>query len=196
MENNLENVQESNMVDSNLETTQTEVATETKEEKLYTKDEMQDLLDKSFNKRFAQMKTKFEEEKQEAERLAKMSEAEKAKHEFEKEKADLDERIRKFEVEKLGLEVAKELSNRSLPSEFSKYLVGTTAEESINNIKEFEDLFQKAVERKTGEDLKGSTPSIANSANPSVTKEQFKKMSIFQKADFAKEYPELYKQFK
>ena len=194
MENNLENVQESKIVDSNLETTQneTEVATETKEE-IIEKSFTQEDIDRIINRTIAKERKKADEDKQEAEKLAKMSAEEKAKHEFEKQKLEFEEKLKSFEKKELELQITKELSSKNLPTEFSKYLLGNDAESSLENIKEFEVLFNNALDKHTHEKLKGSTPKIGQVVQGGgITKEQFKKMNIAERNNLAQSNIELY----
>lgn len=151
---------ESSAVDSTKETTKTDVATETenKDQKTFTQEE----LDKIIEKRLARALKKAEDEKQEAEKLAKMSAEEKAKFEFDKEKAKFEEERKQYQREKMELEVIKQLSSKGLPTEFSSYLIAESAEDALNNIKKFETEWQKAIEKAVNEKLKGSTPKAGS----------------------------------
>ncbi|CAM2828530.1 DUF4355 domain-containing protein [Hathewaya histolytica] len=153
MENIDNNTNESSAVDSK-ETTKTDVATdktETTKEKIFTQEE----LEKIISKRLERERKKADEEKVEAERLAKMSAEERAKAEFEKEKQKFEEERKSFLKQQLELQVIKELTNKNLPTDFSKYLIGENAETCMENIKTFEEYFSSAVEKQVQERLKG-----------------------------------------
>lgn len=166
-------------------------AAETKEnvEKTFTQED----IDRIISRTIARERKKAEEEKTEAEKLAKMSAEEKAKHEFEKEKAKFEEERQAYLKEKLELQVTKELASKNLPTEFSKYLVAGDADKSLENIKEFESLFNNALEKHINEKLKGKTPAIGGQNTATgPTKEQFKKMSLAEQSNLFNTNRELY----
>ena len=126
-------------------------------EKTFTQQEVDNLIQKRLDRALK----KAQEEKEEAEKLAKMSEAERQKALFEKEKAEFEEERKKYQREKLELEVTKQLSSKNLPVEFGTYLLGENAEDSFNRIKQFEVKWQQALEKAINERLKGNTPKVA-----------------------------------
>ena len=117
-------------------------------------------LDNLINKRLERASKKAEIEKEEAKRLAKMSEAERQQAEFENEKASFAEERKQYQKEKLELQVVKELGTKGLPTEFSKYLIGEDAEICMSNIKEFDTKWQQAIAKAVNEKLKGKTPNV------------------------------------
>jgi len=164
---------------------------EIKEEvKTFTQDEM----DKIIEKRLARASKKADEEKVEAEKLAKMSETERATAEFEKEKASFAEERKQYQKEKLELQVVKELSTKNLPTDFSKYLISEDAEGCMSNIKEFEVHWQQAIEKAVDAKLRGTTPKTGGGAVTGVTKEVFAGMSYKEKSSMYTENPTLYKE--
>lgn len=175
MEDNTNVNTESKAVDSTIETTNNEVATETKEEvKTFTQEEM----DKIIAKRLAKEKQKAEAEKQEAERLAKLSAEERQKAEFEIEKAKFEEERKTYLREKLELQVVKELTAKNLPAEFSSYLIKEDAESCFEEIKTFEKAWKSALDKAVTERLKGKTPTTSTPKTQGLTKDEFKKLSI------------------
>ena len=126
-------------------------------EKTFTQEEVDSLIQKRLDRALK----KAQEEKEEAEKLAKMSEAERQKALFEKEKAEFEEERKKYQREKLELEVTKQLNSKGLPIEFGSYLLGENAEDSFNRIKNFEVKWQQALEKAINERLKGNTPKVA-----------------------------------
>lgn len=172
---NINNKDESSAVDSK-ETTKTDVVTdkiEDNKEKTFTQEE----LEKIISKRLDRERKKADEEKAEAERLAKMSAEERAKAEFEKEKQKFEEERKSFQKQQLELQVIKELTNKNLPTDFSKYLIGEDAETCMENIKTFETEFSNAVEKQVQERLKGGyTPPKTETKTYSM--EDLKSMSV------------------
>jgi len=182
----IDNKDESSAVDSTKEdTTKTDVATE----KTFTQEE----LDKIIEKRLARALKKANEEKQEAEKLAKMSAEERAKAEFEKEKQKFEDERKQYQREKMELEVIKQMSSKGLPTEFATYLIADDAETALNNIKTFEAEWQKAIEKAVNEKLKGSTPKTGNTANITITKDEFNSLGYSERMKIYNEQPELYK---
>ncbi|HDI3121680.1 DUF4355 domain-containing protein [Clostridium botulinum] len=186
---------ESNAVDSTSETKNTDIVTE--DAKIEEKISMtQEEFDKIIQKRLDRAMKKAEVEKQEAEKLAKMSEKEKAKHEFEKEKAKFKEERRQYLLDKMELELVKQLNSKNLPVQFSKYLLNEDAKTCLENINEFEKVWQNAIQNAVNEKLKGTTPKVSSGDKiTTVTKEQFINMDYFEQQKFAVENPETYKQF-
>jgi len=115
-------------------------------------------LDNLINKRLERASKKAEIAKEEAEKLAKLSEADRQQALFEIDKANFAEERKLYQREKLELQVVKELSTKSLPTEFSKYLIGEDAETCMTNIKEFETKWQQAMATAIDLKIRGKTP--------------------------------------
>lgn len=171
---------ESSAVDSKTqETTKTDVATDKKgnnetKEKTFTQED----IDKIITKRLERERQKLELEKQEAEKLAKMSEAERQQALFDKEKAKFEEERKQYQREKMELEVIKQMSSKNLPTEFANYLVADSAEDALNNIKNFETQWQQAIEKAVNEKLKGNTPKAGSENTKAYSMEDLKNMSV------------------
>lgn len=179
--NNLENSQNDNLNSSDIKT--------------FTQDEVDKIIAKRLAREKKDIEEKIEKERKEAEELAKLSEAEKQKKLFEKEKAEFEETKRAYEREKLLNETQKQLSIRNLPISMAKHLVGENAENTLENINEFEKDFNSALEkmvneRLKGNTLKGGTTKINNSNN--LSKEQFNKMTYKERIKLFEEDRELY----
>lgn len=160
-----------------------------KQEKTFTQEE----LDKIIERRLTRALKKAEDDKAEAEKLAKMSEAERQQALFEKEKAKFEEERKSYQKEKMELEVIKQMSSKNLPTAFAKYLLADNAETALENIKTFETEWQKAIEKAVDEKLKGSTPKAGGSTN-TITKEQFKTMGYKERVELMTSNPDLYKE--
>ena len=157
-DNKNEQLKDDSAVSSDTEKVEDNTKNETvATEKTFTQEEVDSLIQKRLDRALK----KAQEEKEEAEKLAKMSEAERQKALFEKEKAEFEEERKKYQREKLELEVTKQLSSKNLPVEFGTYLLGENAEDSFNRIKNFEVKWQQALEKAINERLKGNTPKVA-----------------------------------
>lgn len=95
----------------------------------------------------------LEKEKDEAARLAKLSEKERQQALLDKEKEDFEKERAQFKQEKLFVEKGKQLTAEGLPSEFAHRIVGETAEDILADVKKLREEFDKAVEAKVNERL-------------------------------------------
>lgn len=122
-----------------------------------------------------EQQTIIEKEKDEAAKLAKMTEADRQKAQLEKDRQEFQEEREKFMRNKLELEVVKQLAEEGLSPTFATFLMGADAEESTDNIKAFKKAFDEAVEEGVKQVIKGRTPK-ANEANK-LSKEDILKMT-------------------
>ena len=194
MENTNVNVNEQEVVGGAEEPT-----VEHTEQEPVVKTFTQEEVDKIVNKRLARerkdIEAKIEAERAEAERLAKMSEAEKQQALFKKQVAEFEATKRAFEQEKLLNETSKQLASKNLPIEFAEMLKAQDAESTFENIKIFEAKFNEAVERLVNERLKGNTPKVKSDVS-GMTKETFNNMSYQERLALFNSDPELYDKLK
>ena len=165
---NIENNVVNEEVTENIETTEQVENVEVKNEKTFTQEE----LDKILNKKFAQWQKKTEEAKLEAERRAKLTEAEK----LAEERKEFEAMKKQFIYEKRVNETSKVLASNNLPIEFADFLISDSDEATTQRVDLFKNAFNQAVEKLVNERLKGSTPKSSTSKGNSITKEQFSKM--------------------
>ena len=171
-------------VTENIETTEQVETVEVKNEKTFTQEE----LDKILNKKFAQWQKKTEEAKLEAERKAKLTEAEK----LAEERKEFEALKKQFEYEKRVNSTSKVLASNNLPVEFADFLISDSDEATTQRVDLFKNAFNEAVEKLVNERLKGNTPKVGTSKTLEVTKEQFKKMDLMQRQELFNKNRELY----
>ena len=164
--------------------------------KTFTQEEVDKVIQKRLSRERKDIEAKIEAERQEAERLAKLSEAERQKAMFEKQVAEFEATKRAFEQEKLLNETSKQLASKNLPIEFAEMLKAQDAESTFENIKIFEAKFNEAVERLVNERLKGNTPKAKSDVSGGMTKETFNKMSYQERVALFNSDPELYDKLK
>ena len=164
--------------------------------KTFTQEEVDKIVNKRLARERKDIEAKIEAERAEAERLAKMSEAEKQQALFKKQVAEFEATKRAFEQEKLLNETSKQLASKNLPIEFAEMLKAQDAESTFENIKIFEAKFNEAVEKLVNERLKGKTPKAQTGAVEGVTKEAFNKMSYKERLELYNSDPELYNKLK
>ena len=168
----------------NIEPTEQVENVEVKNEKTFTQEE----LDKILNKKFAQWQKKTEEAKLEAERKAKLTEAEK----LAEERKEFEAMKKQFIYEKRVNETSKVLASNNLPIEFADFLISDSDEATTQRVDLFKNAFNEAVEKLVNERLKGNTPKVGTSKTLEVTKEQFKKMDLMQRQELFNKNRELY----
>ena len=148
---------------------------EVKEEKTFTQAE----LDKILNKKFAQWQKKTEEAKAEAERKAKLTEAEK----LAEERKEFESMKRQFEYEQRVNSTSKVLASNNLPIEFADFLIAETDEATTQRVDLFKNAFNEALEKALTERLRGNTPKVGVSSSKEISKKDFRNMSYKEKMD-------------
>jgi Domain of unknown function (DUF4355) len=199
MENNLDNQnQDQNLDNQNQNQNQT-----------FSKEEVDKMLQVEADKRVSQaiatakakweteFKTKLDQEKEEAQRLSKLNEEERMQAELNKQKQIFEDERKQFLRERKEHETTIELSKLGLPILFAKYLIDESDEVTNANIKKLQEEFQKSIEEEVNKRLQGTTPKGATKTDGStITKEQFNKMSITEKAELYNQNKELYTQLR
>lgn len=111
----------------------------------------------------SEFSTKLEEEKKEAERLAKLSQKERENEELTKREKALNDRLKELERRELKADTIKVLNENKLPADFAEFLMGEDDKTTFENIKNFKDSFDKAIEEAVNTRLKGNTPKSTGS---------------------------------
>ena len=140
-----------------------------KEEKTFTQAE----LDKILNKKFAQWQKKTEEAKAEAERKAKLTEAEK----LAEERKEFEAMKKQFEYEQRVNSTSKVLASNNLPIEFADFLIAESDEATTQRVDLFKNAFNEALEKALVERLKGNTPKTSTVQTRTFTINDIKNMS-------------------
>lgn len=180
-------------VDTQAENTEEETEVERIE---MTREELDAEKQREADRRVNQAKKKWEAEfkqtlekekaeaRKEAEELAKLSAAERAKVEKEKEELRIDkerqelkEQRAEFEREKLLLETEKQLTQRKLPGDFAPYVIGGDAEDTLERMTVFEEQWRQAIETEIQERLKSKSPKAGAKKQGHYTRDQVEKMS-------------------
>lgn len=127
-------------------------------------------LETSQKKWQQEFQQKLEHEKQEAERLAKMSSDEKEKEMFKKQQDEFNKQKKEFERERLTTQTLKTLASEDLPSEFCEMIMANveTAEDIMANIKTFKKLFSDAVDKRLTDRTQTTTPGAGEQQKPNA----------------------------
>lgn len=196
-------LEENKNTNTQLENNQGETETNEDDVKdVYTKEEVEKLLQQEADRRVTQARKKFESElekriaaeRKEAERLAKLSEEEKIKHKLEEQRRQLEQRERELLHKELKLEAVKILSEKNLPVDMIDMLVGQDADQTMNNIEAFEAAFRSAVEEAVNKRLgtTSGTPGSGTSKRMITRDDLLNKLSYQEKIKLMNEQPELY----
>ena len=153
----------------NIETTEQVENVDVKNEKTFTQEE----LDKILNKKFAQWQKKTEEAKLEAERRAKLTEAEK----LAEERKEFEAMKKQFIYEQRVNETSKVLASNNLPIEFADFLISDSDEATTQRVDLFKNAFNQAVEKLVNERLKGNTPRTSTVQNVQFSANDIRNMS-------------------
>ena len=162
-----------------------------KQEKLFTQEEVNNIIEKRLNKE----KSKWKNEVDQAKRLAEMSAEERAKEEFRMQKAAFEKERAEFERERLLVQTQKELSTKNVPIEFAEMLVRDDAESTKEAIDNFANLYAQSVEKGVTNKLKGRPPKTKSTPNnDGLDRASFMKLSLAEQQKMARENPERYKE--
>lgn len=170
-------------------------------EKQLSQDQVNDIIAKRLAKEKAKWEKdynkKLEDEKAEAERLATLSANERAKAEAEKRAKELDAREAELKRKELKVDCENELQQRGLSATFSQFLLGADAEITQSNINTFESAFKEAVKEEVETRIKGKTPPAGGGDNKddTVSKEEFKKLPLYEQNKLYLSNPELYRSY-
>lgn len=153
-----------------------------------------DDLDRIISRKIAEERKKSDKAASEAERLARMSESEKANERIRQLEEKLAESERKEAVAAMTRQARAMLHDKNINvnDELLANLIGDSADDTKASVENFISLFNTAVEKAVKEALKGESPK-AGSAPAGMTKEQI--LSITNRAErqrMMKEHKELF----
>lgn len=183
-----------NAVDNTAEENNAVETAETNEgTKTYTQEEVVALLQREGDKRVSQALAKQKKQYEKQISLSKLDGDEREKAEKDAKIQELEEKLSAFEQEKNRSELKSVLASRGLSAEFADIvLITNDLEESQANIDKLDKLFKAAVKAEVEKRLAGNTPK-GNGVTPTeLTREDAKKMSIQELNDLAVKQPELF----
>lgn len=180
---------EENKVDVNEEQQQEETKT-------YTQEEMLAMIQSEADKRVTQALKKQKKEYEKKLSLSNLDEQQRAQAEKDMKIQELEEKLREFNIMQNRAEITKVLSARGLDSRFAELIdVGDDIEEAQSKIDSLDKLFKAAVKLEVEKRIGGSTPKTGTAGlDGSITKEQFKKMSLAEQAELFENNKQLYEQ--
>lgn len=178
----------------NIETNQQEQENDTL---TFTRDELDALIQKEGDKRVSQaLKTaekKNAEKVKEAEKLAKMNEAEKFQYELEQREKAIIEKEKALALAENKNEAGKILAEKSISLDLVDFVVAEDAETMSKNISRLEKAIKKSVDEIVAKRLGGNDKERGVDTDEDMTKEKFAKLSLIEQNKLATSNPELYK---
>ena len=166
---------------------------ENKETKTYTQEEVAKLLQQEADRRVTQALAKQKKEFDKKYSLSQLDENQRAESEKDRRLAELEETVKNFTKIQNKNEVMKVLSSRGLNAQFADIIeIGEDIEEAQQKIELLDKLFKDAVAEEVKKRLVGNAPKDAMKAE-SLTKDDFKKMSMAQKSQLYATNPDLFK---
>lgn len=166
-----------------------QTAVEETAQKTYSYEEIQALIEKGKKEALAKQKKQYEKQIS----LSKLDGDEREKAEKDAKIQELEEKLSAFEQEKNRSELKSVLASRGLSAEFADIvLITNDLEESQANIDKLDKLFKAAVKAEVEKRLAGNTPKGNGVIPTELTREDAKKMSIQELNDLAVKQPELF----
>ena len=157
--------QADNTDNSNTDTTQSE--------KTFTQKDVDKLIQDRLAREQSKWEKRVQDERTEAEKLAKMNAEQKAKYAEEKRLAELEKREKDITTRELRATAYETLAEKNLPKELVEILNYSDAEQCNKSIEAVEKAFQYAVEKAVNEKLRGGNPPKGGQGN----KADYNKMS-------------------
>lgn len=161
--------------------------------KTYTEEEVLALIQSEADKRVNQA-LKTQQKKYEKQlSLSKLDGDEREKAEKDDKIAELEEKLAQFQVEKNRSELKSVLSSRGLSAEFADIIsISDDIEAAQANINTLDKLFKAAVKAEVEKRLAGNPPKGNSGADPKITKESAKKLTLAEMQKLMDTNPELY----
>ena len=137
-------------------------------EKLFTQDQVNQIIKKRLEKEKDKFRQELEAERNEAERLAKMSASERDKEMLRIEKEKFEAEKQQFARERMLMETNKQMIQRNLPTDFAEYLLSDSAEKTLDNINQFQKTWDAALNNAVNAKLAGTSPVLPEKDNKQV----------------------------
>ena len=127
-------------------------------EKTFTQEDVNKMIQDRITREQAKWEKKVQDERTEAEKLAKMKADEKIKYQQEKREKELADRERELTTRELKAQAYETLAEKGIPKELVDILNYESAETCNASIESVSKAFQTAVEKAVNEKLRGGNP--------------------------------------
>lgn len=157
----------------------------------------QDQVNGIVAKRLAEEKAKWD--KQYEQKLKEIREISTLPEEQRKELNDklkaIEERERQIKTSENRIECENVLRSRGINPNFASFLLADGPEETLERINEFENMFHSIVKAEADKRIKGVKKVHEKKNYKEVSKEEFKKLSLFEQNKLYLSNPEMYKSY-
>ncbi|WP_394898948.1 DUF4355 domain-containing protein [Clostridium paraputrificum] len=147
------------------ESTSNEKTETNKSEKTFTQKDVDKIIQERVAKEQAKWEKKVQDERTEAEKLAKMNADQKAEYEKQKREDELAKREKDITTRELRATAYETLAEKNLPKELVDILNYESAETCNKSIEAVEKAFQSAVEKAVNDKLRGGNPPKGGQGN-------------------------------
>lgn len=178
------------MADNLNENTTVEESTE--ETLTMTKSELDALLQREGDRRVSSALKKQEVKLKEAEKVARMNDAERYEYELKQREAAIEAKEKELNLAQNKAACSKILAEKGLSQDFVDFVVTELADDMDANIKKIERAFKASVKAEVEKRIGTSAPKVATTDPSSLSKESFRKLSLAEKQKLYNEDRELY----
>lgn len=177
----------------NIENT-TELQNEGQEnEKTYTQNEVNELLQRESDRRVSQALAKQKKEYEKKLSLSNLDENQRAVAEKDNRISELEEQLKEFRTIQAKNEVIKVLDARGLSPQFADLIaIDDDIEAAQARIETLDNLFKKSVQDEVKRRLATPTPKVGGNEGE-INADTFKKLSIKERQELSTHNPDLYK---
>lgn len=140
------------------ESTSNEQTETTQNDKTFTQKDVDKLIQDRIAREQSKWEKKIQDERTEAEKLAKMNADQKAEYESQKRLTELEKREKDITTRELKATAYETLAEKGLPKELVDILNYSDAEQCNKSIESVEKAFQSAVEKAVNDKLRGGNP--------------------------------------
>lgn len=171
---------------------------EEQEIKTYTQEEVMKLLQSESDKRVQQALKKQQKKYEKQLSLSGLDEQQRQQAEKDMKIAELEEKLKEFNIMQNKAEITKVLTARGLDVRFADVInISDDIEDAQEKIDTLDKLFKAAVKAEVEKRIGGGTPKTGTvGLDNSITKEDFRKMSLSQQAELYRNNKELYEKLK
>lgn len=167
---------------------------ENKAGKFYTPEEIAMIEQKAGDKRINQYQKTLEKRNREAEKLNKMSDDERYAYELEQRERAIEEKEQQLTLAENKNAVAKILAEKGLSLALVDFCVDIDAEKMDAKIKALDKAFKASVKAEVEKRLSSTTPKVGLNRDESMSKDEFRKLSLHDQQELYKTNKELYDQ--
>lgn len=138
--------------------------------KTFTQEELDEIINKRLKRERTSWEKKLEDEKNEASRLAKLTEQQRQEEEYKKKLQALEDREKQLSFNESVNQATKELQSRDLPTFLVEKFIGKDAEETLENINNFEKQYKADLQAAVKQALPSTEPGKGDGTKETTLK--------------------------